>query len=87
MSAQDFDASDYERPRRCGVRGVIEAAGAVVHLCLWPHRGAWRAEAILELENAAGSLQVPLAFEAPTARDAWAALNAELTSRVGRFFA
>lgn len=82
----EVDPSDFERPRRVGVRGVIESAHAVLHLCIYPHAGTWTAEAVVELANDAGSLQTAMRFTAPTARDAWAALNADLTRQFGRCF-
>lgn len=82
----EVDPSDYERPRRIGVRGVIESSHATLHVCIYPHAGAWIAESVAELENEAGALQVPIRCTASSAREAWAALNAEITRRVGRFF-
>lgn len=87
MSAAEFDPSDYERPRPVrGVRGTIVTSHAVMHVAVYAVGNQWRADAVVELEGRPGAAQLHVTFDAPTPREAWAALYADMRARrLGRW--
>lgn len=81
----EFDASDYERPARRGVRGTIVMPRFVLHVAIYAERDAWTADSVVELANEAGAAQIPVKLTAATARDAWAAVSADVLRRLDRW--
>lgn len=86
MSAlpQGFDPSDYERPARRGVRGTIVTRSAVMHVAVYAVGDQWRADAVVELAGGVQA-QLPVSFNAPTPREAWAAVSAAVLRKLGNW--